>query len=68
MLKGKFDYYLMRLPDVLSVTGLGKSSLYKKIKEGTFPSPVSLGARAVAFKSNDVEEWIENRPRAVREE
>jgi len=68
MLKGKFDYYLMRLPDVLSVTGLGKSSLYKKIKEGTFPSPVSLGARAVAFKSNEVEEWIENRPRAVREE
>ena len=31
------------------------------IKNGTFPRPVSLGGRAVAWVREEIEEWIEQR-------
>ena len=53
---------LLRLPVVLEVTGLKKSAIYKKMSEGTFPRPVSLGGRAVAWRGDDIERWIDERP------
>ena len=54
---------LMKLPEVEHVTGLKKSSIYKRIIEGLFPVAVQLGARSVAWKSEEIQEWIQNRPR-----
>ena len=33
----------MRLTEVIKDTGLGRSSIYKRIAEGEFPKPVPLG-------------------------
>jgi prophage regulatory protein len=55
------DNKLLRLPEVLSLTGLSRSSLYQKIKAKDFPNQVPLGARAVAFSSAAVQKWIEDR-------
>ncbi|MFZ6677105.1 helix-turn-helix transcriptional regulator [Undibacterium sp. Tian12W] len=49
---------ILRLPDVMKRTGLSRSSIYNAIKAGTFPQSVSLGARAVGWFSNLVDEWI----------
>ena len=49
---------LIRRPKVIQLTGLSKSSLYNKINDGLFPSPISLGARAVAFVSSEVDAVI----------
>lgn len=38
---------IIRLKDVIDSTGLGRSTVYKYISEGTFPRPVSLGDRSV---------------------
>ena len=46
---------ILRLPVVKSRTGLSRSTIYLRIKEGTFPSPVSLGARAVGWPSTDID-------------
>ncbi|NNK95721.1 MAG: AlpA family transcriptional regulator [Desulfobacterales bacterium] len=54
---------LLRLPQVEQSCGLKKSTIYAQIKEGTFPRPVKLGARSVAWRSNEVDEWIQARPR-----
>ena len=54
---------LLRLPEVEDVAGLKRSNIYLRIKEGNFPMPVILGARAVAWKSEKFLEWVENRPR-----
>ncbi len=35
--------------------------IYKLIKEGQFPKPVQLGARAVAWVDEEVEAWIRER-------
>lgn len=52
---------LLRLKDVQHQVGLGRSAIYEKIKRGEFPSPVSLGARAVAWPSDAINAWIDER-------
>jgi prophage regulatory protein len=49
---------LLRLPLVEDRTGLGKSSIYAGVKAGTFPAPVRLSARAVAWRESEIDQWI----------
>ena len=49
----------MRLPTVKERVGLGRTSIYEKIKEGNFPKPISIGARSVAWDSEAIDSWIE---------
>ena len=53
--------HLLRLPVVLQVTGLGRSTLYKLIAEDAFPAPVKLAKRAVAWRQDDVRRWASGR-------
>lgn len=52
---------LIRRPEVCGLTGLPKSTLYDYLAAGTFPSPVRLSCRSVAWKLNDVLAWIDSR-------
>jgi prophage regulatory protein len=47
----------VRLPAVLATTGLGRSTIYRLVADGSFPSPVKLGPRAVAWRWADIERW-----------
>lgn len=49
---------IMRLSEVISTTGLCRSSIYQMIAEGKFPGSVSLGGRAVGWVSTEIEDWI----------
>jgi prophage regulatory protein len=53
---------LLRLPAVMHVTGLSRSTLYRLIADEQFPRPVRLGPHAVAWRRSDVEAWSEARP------
>ena len=55
----------LRLPEVKHQVGIGRTAIYQKIKTGEFPAPVSLGARAVAWTSDSIENWIESRIKAA---
>jgi prophage regulatory protein len=52
---------LLRLEEVKRRTGFQKSSIYNRIAEGIFPRPVPLGARAVAWIEDEIQEWIDSR-------
>ena len=52
---------LARLPAVLKLTGLGRSTIYRWIAEGSFPAPVRLGRRAVAWRWSDLDRWTQSR-------
>lgn len=56
---------LLKLLGVLDATGLSKTGLYKHIRAGEFPAPVQLSARSVAWRSDEVERWVESRPKAA---
>ena len=52
---------LLRKPLVSEITGLAYSTIYYLIKKGTFPKPVKLGLRSVAWREKDIFEWIDSR-------
>ena len=51
---------IMRLPEVIQYTKLGKSTIYRGLSKGTFPSPLRLGPRAVGWRARDVYDWLES--------
>ncbi len=57
---------LIRLPEVKSRTGLSRSTIYLRIKEGKFPAPISLGMRAVGWLEFDIQQWLDDRIKISR--
>jgi prophage regulatory protein len=61
----------IRLPEVLSRTGYGRTTIYRKMEDGDFPKSVKLGgppkdpnafdSRAIAWIEDEVEQWMESR-------
>jgi len=56
----------VRLPEVKALTGLSRSTVYERIREGQFPKPVGLGGRNVGWIEGEVMDWIEGRIAASR--
>lgn len=50
---------ILRLPQVRARTGLSRSALYERIREGSFPRQIPLGPRSVGWLEADIEAWIE---------
>lgn len=57
---------ILRLSEVRSFTGLSRSTIYLRIKNGSFPSPVSLGGRAVGWLEHEIQAWLRGRVHATR--
>ena len=55
---------ILRLPKVIEVTGLSRSSIFSMIKDGTldFPQPIRLGKRAIGWKHSEIQAWLSERP------
>ena len=61
----------IRLNEVMSRTGYGRTSIYRKMEDGSFPKSLKLGgppkdpnefdSRAVAWIEDEVDQWIESR-------
>jgi prophage regulatory protein len=54
----------VRLREVVSITGLSRSTIYSEIKREKFPRPHPIGRRAVAWRSDDIESWFNSRSAA----
>lgn len=52
---------ILRLPEVISLTGFKRSSIYDFMKDGTFPKSVRIGPRSVGWDSWAIEDWLEAR-------
>lgn len=52
---------VLKLKDVKDRTGKSRSSIYDGIKEGTFPSQITLGPRAVGWLESSIDAWIQSR-------
>ena len=51
---------MLRRKQVEALTGLSRSTIYAEMKRGTFPKPVRLSRRAVAWRAKDITEWVSN--------
>ena len=57
---------IIRLKTVLARTGLSRSTLYRKISEGTFPRQTKISVRSAGWHETDVGRWIAD-PASYRE-
>ena len=53
---------LLRRREVEAVVGLGRSTIYAKVADGSFPRPVNVTSRDVRWRASEVREWIEGLP------
>ena len=53
---------LLRLPQVLALVGVGRSTLYAMVSRGDFPAQVRIGRRSVGWRRWQVYDWIRSRP------
>ncbi len=52
----------VRMPELISRTGLSRSHIYKLQSSGSFPKSISLcGGRAVGWLDSEIDEWMEYR-------
>ncbi|MEC7819163.1 helix-turn-helix transcriptional regulator [Pelagerythrobacter aerophilus] len=58
---------IIRLKTVLDRTGLSRSTIYRKIAEGTFPSQVKISIHGAGWHESAINRWISN-PAQYREE
>lgn len=59
---------LIRPAEVMKRLGISRSTLYAWLADGTLSvRPIRLGARATAFRSDELEAWLESRSRTTKE-
>jgi prophage regulatory protein len=51
---------IIRLKTVLSRTGLSRSTIYRKIAEGTFPAQLKISTNGTGWHESDINRWVEN--------
>ncbi len=49
---------MLKLPEVLKVTGLSRPTVYRLIKEKMFPEQVKLTANCVRWRHSEIQQWI----------
>jgi prophage regulatory protein len=49
---------ILRLPDVIRVTGLSRSSVYEKARRGQFPKSVRISERVIGWRIGEVRRWL----------
>jgi len=59
------DDRFLREREVLKMTGLVRSALYRRITAGTFPKPYKIGRQYRMWSLNAVQLWMEQQKTAV---
>jgi prophage regulatory protein len=61
------EHQIIKLPSVINISGLSRTTIYSRIEKGTFPKQISLGERSVGWIKSEILEWINSRIK-VRDE
>lgn len=51
---------MLSLADVVAMTTKAKATIYREIAKGTFPAPVRIGARRVAWHLSSIQSWMDD--------
>ncbi len=57
---------LIRMKEVLHLTGLSRPSVYRLMKDGLFPNSIELGERSVAWVDEEVQDWVDQKIHTAR--
>jgi prophage regulatory protein len=48
----------LRLDEVLHITSLSCATVYRRMKEGTFPRQIRIGPNSVAWRQSAIAKWM----------
>ncbi|WP_242139632.1 AlpA family phage regulatory protein [Sphingomonas sp. TREG-RG-20F-R18-01] len=51
---------MIRIKSVLARTGLSRSTMYRKMQNGTFPSSIKISERCAGWRESAINEWLRN--------
>jgi prophage regulatory protein len=51
---------ILRLKTVLERTGLSRSTMYRKMQNGSFPKNIQISTRCTGWRESAVNEWMRN--------
>jgi prophage regulatory protein len=51
---------IIRIKAVLERTGLSRSTLYRKVQDGTFPRQLKLSERCAGWRESSINAWLRN--------
>jgi len=57
--------HILRSSDVTKLTGLSRTTLWRLESNGEFPPRVRLGLNSVGWRKDEVDNWIDHRPRGM---
>ena len=55
----QLDSALLNVKTVMETTGLSRSTIHTKVKNGTMPAPIKLSARCVRWEARVIRQWID---------
>ena len=67
MFANKTPDRILRLNSVLNRTGLSRTTMYRKIQEGTFPRQLKISINGAGWRESAIDRWVEN-PVGYRDE
>lgn len=53
---------ILRFQEVTELTGLSRSTIWRKERLGLFPKRKQLGLNSVGWLASDIQQWLENLP------
>lgn len=51
---------ILRAPDVLNIVALSRTTLWRKVRNGSFPAPLQLGTNSIGWLESTINEWMKN--------
>jgi prophage regulatory protein len=51
---------IIRLPELIRITGLSRASIYRLIEKGNFPAPIELSVNAKGWFASQIRAWMES--------
>lgn len=49
---------ILRLPDVIVRSGLSRSTIYRKMADGTFPTQIRISSHSSGWRETEVDRWF----------
>ena len=57
------DTEMLRAPEVMARTGLSRTTIWRKVRDGSFPAPLELSVNSVGWPASEIAAWLKARAR-----
>ena len=54
---------ILRPKEVQKLIGKSRVQIWRAVRAGLFPAPISLGPNSTGFYQDEIDDWLESRPR-----